>query len=232
MTCDCSGLAWDDPSSGVTVASAILAGTSTSTQTLATAVANTGATATNNAFAKCYEASGTCATTGAFDSLTWDDGTGAAALPSWITFTSSGSTTQTIAITPVDGTVKGTHNIIAVFNPTNGADKSYTALTFTVGCEITSFAVSGAPGSNPTYDIFTSRSIISLTGVTYTQAPACGYTFTNTFGHTIPSGTAASIIFAGTIVVPSFEIYSTDTSHVAAYTVSLTDTITIDASQG
>jgi len=62
----------------------------------------------------------------------------------------------------------GTHSIIATFNPTNGSDKVYTALTFTVSCEVTSFAVSGAPGSNPTYDIFAQRSIINLTGVTYT----------------------------------------------------------------
>ena len=128
--------------------------------------------------------------------------------------------------------MKGTHNLVAVFTPTNGSAKTYTALTFTVGCEITSFAVSGAPGSNPTYDIFTSRSIISLTGVTYTQSPACGYTFTNSFGHTIPSGTAASIIFAGTNVIPSFEIYTTNTSHEAAYTVALTNTITVNAGQG
>ena len=169
-------------------------------------------------------------TTGAFDSLTWDDGTGAAALPGWITFTSSTTTTQTIVITPVDGAVKGTHNIIAVFNPTNGVDKTYTALTFTVGCEITSFTVGGAPGSNPTYDVFTSRSIISLTSLTYTQVPACGYTYTSSYAHTIPGGTAASIIFAGTTVVPSFEIYSTDTSHAADYTVSIANTVTVGGS--
>ena len=105
-------------------------------------------------------------------------------------------------------------------------------MTFTVGCEITSFAVSGAPGSNPTYDIFAQRSIISLTGVTYTQAPACGYTFTNTFSHTIPSGDAATLLFAGTNVIPSFEIYSSDGTKEAAYAVTLSNTIAIDASQG
>ena len=171
-------------------------------------------------------------TTGAFDSLTWDDGTGAAALPGWITFTSSTTTTQTIVITPADGAVKGTHNIIAVFNPTNGVDKTYTALTFTVGCEITSFTVSGEPGSNPAYDVFTQRSIINLSAITYTQVPACGYTFTDAYAHTIPAGTAASIIFAGTSVIPSFEIYSSEGSHEAAYAVTLTPTLTIAGSQG
>jgi hypothetical protein len=158
VTCDCSAMAWDDPTSGVTVSSAILAGTGSSTQTLAVPGSNTGARTSNTAFDKCFidsDSSNDCATTGAFDSLTWDDGTGATTLPSWITFTSSGSTSQTVSITPADGTVKGTHNLIAVFNPTNGSDKTFTALTFTVGCEITSFAVSGEPGSNPTYDVFT-----------------------------------------------------------------------------
>ena len=171
VTCDCSALAWDDPTSGVTVSSTILAGTSASTQTLAVPVANTGARSTNAAYDKCYidgDSGNDCATTGAYDSLTWDDGTGATTLPSWITFSSSGTTSQTVSINPTDGTVKGTHNLIAVFNPTNGLDKTFTALTFTVGCEITSFTVSGAPASNPTYNIWTQRSIINLTGMTYT----------------------------------------------------------------
>ena len=170
--------------------------------------------------------------TGAYDSLTWDDGTGAAALPGWITFTSSGTFDQTIAITVADGTVKGTHSIIAVFNPLYGSDKTFTALTFTVGCEISSFTVSGEPGSNPAYDVFAARSIISLTGVTYTQVPACGYTFTSAYAHTIPAGTGASIIFVGTNLIPSFEIYSSDGAHEAAYDVVLTPTLTIAASQG
>jgi hypothetical protein len=93
VSCVCTALAWDDPSSGVTVGSTILADGSASTQTLAPPVANTGARSTNAAFDKCYLTSNDCVTTGAFDSLTWDDGTGAAALPSWITFTSSSSIT-------------------------------------------------------------------------------------------------------------------------------------------
>ena len=93
VTCDCSSLAWDDPSSGVVVSSTLLAGTSASTQTLAPPVANDSLKTTVIAFQKCYLNSQDCATTGAFDSLQWQDGTAAAAsLPSWITFTSSGTT--------------------------------------------------------------------------------------------------------------------------------------------
>ena len=167
-----------------------MVGAGASSQTLVLPDANTAATATDRSFEKCYKNSGTCPITGAFDSVQWDNGSGAAALPNWITFSTSGTTTQTVSITPPDGTIKGTHSIVAVFNPTNGADKTYTALTFTVGCEVASFAVSGAPGSNPTYDIFSQRSIISLTGLTFTQSPACGYTYTSSFAHTIPAGTA------------------------------------------
>ena len=135
----------------------------------------------------------------------WDDGSGAASLPNWISFTPSGSTTQTISINPPDGTAIGTHSIVANFSPYNGNDITYTALTFTVGCEITSFAVSGAPESNYTYNIFSETSIISLD---YVQSPACGYTFTNSLSHTIQPEAAEMILFAGTDESPSFEIHS------------------------
>ena len=121
---------------------------------------------------------------------------------------------------------------MATFNPTYGSDKVYNALTFTVGCEISSFAVSGAPVSNPTYDVFSTRSIIDLTGVTYTQSPACGYTYTSVYSHTIPAGTAASILFAGTTVVPSFEVYSGDGTQAGSYTVTLDNAITVGSGQG
>jgi hypothetical protein len=80
--------------------------------------------------------------------------------------------------------------LIVTWTPQYGSAFTYTGLTFAVGCQITSFAVAGAPGSNPTYTIFNQKKVISLTGVTYTQAPACGYTFANAFTGTIPSGTA------------------------------------------
>ena len=92
--CNCAALAWDDPTSGVSGGD-IAAGVSAVTKTLAVPVANTGARSTNAAFDKCYidsDSSNDCAETGAYDSLTWDDGTGATNLPSWITFSSSGTT--------------------------------------------------------------------------------------------------------------------------------------------
>jgi len=83
-----------------------------------------------------------------------------------------------------------------------------------------------------TYNVFTSRTIVPLTAVVYEQVPACAYTFTNNFSHTINAGTDASIIFAGATVVPSFEVYSTNPAHEASYTVTLNNVITVDANQG
>ena len=124
--------------------------------------------------------------TGAYDSLTWDDGTGAAALPSWITFTSSTTTTQTVAINPPDGTVVGNHSIIAVFNPTNGADKTFTALTFSVTCEVTSWTVPSAPadgvnGFDLSAVVFDAPLSIDVSTLAYVQSPVCGYAFTSTY---------------------------------------------------
>jgi hypothetical protein len=164
------------------------------------------------------------------------------AQPAWIEWPISGDTnTNTggssrktaIKLKPTDGTMKGTHSIIVTWTDllTPAHTHTYTALTFTVGCEVTSFTAAPSP-STFTYNVFTSRTIIPLTSVVYTQVPACGYTFTNTFGHTISAGTDASIIFAGTTVTPSFEVYSTTPAHEASYTVTLTNAITIDANQG
>jgi len=130
--------------------------------------------------------------------------------------------------------MKGTYNIIASWADGHGHTKSYTALTFTVGCEITSFQIkdSYAPPTF-TYNVFSSRKIVSLTAVVYEQVPACGYTFTNNFDHQdIGAGVEASIIFAGAVVIPSFEVYSTNPAHEASYTVTLANAITIDAGQG
>ena len=133
--CDCSALAWDNPSH---LTPTVAVGTP-STQTVPIPTANTAATATNNAFQKCYLNSGTCATTGSFlDStgIKYDDGTtaGGVTLPSWITYTSTSSTTQTVTLDPPDGTYVGTHTVLATFSSTHGSDPTYTAFVITVTC--------------------------------------------------------------------------------------------------
>ena len=108
----------------------------------------------------------------------------------------------------------------------------YTALSFTITCEVTGFTASNTPSSSFAYSIFSGTQVFSLNAVTYVQSPACGYTFTNTFGHTITGTVAQSIISAGTTLTPSFQIKSTTPSHEASYTVKLTNSITIGANQG
>ena len=107
--------------------------------------------------------------------------------------------------------------MIAGFIQTNGSNESLSALSYTVGYEITSFTESGEPGSSPTYELFTQRAPLHLTGITYTKSTTCGHTLKNLFAHTIPSETALGIIFTSTYVTPSFEIYSSDGTHEAAY---------------
>lgn len=196
--------------------------------TLAVPVANTAARSTNTAFDKCYLSSQDCPTTGAYDSLTWDDGTGAAALPSWITFSSSGSTSQTVAINPPDGTVLGSHSLIAVFNPTNGADKTFTAYTFTVTCEVTSWTVPSAP-TEPTFDltyaVFETPLAIDISSLAYTQSPACGYTFTSVYSWNGLTGfMSESPAGSGKIIVSSSNL-----ANVGSHSVYFTNAITISS---
>jgi hypothetical protein len=244
VTCSCSAMQWSNPTSGIDITSSVIyAGTSESVQSLTKPTQNTAARSTNAAFDKCFIGGSPpgCSSDGQVTAVTWQFGTAAATTkPSWITWPkTSGETDKNadnsqrqtqIGITPADGTVKGTHSLIVTFTPVNGSAYSYTALTFAVGCKITSWTVAGQPGSNLTYNIFSSKKILSLTGVTYTQSPACGYTFTNNFSSsTIPSGNAASIISIGTVVVPSFEIYTTTKAHEANYSLVLKNTITVGA---
>jgi hypothetical protein len=192
-------------------------------------VSNTSARTSNAAFDKCYLSGGSCALTGAFDSLQWDNGTGATALPSWITFTSSTTTTQTVAINPPNGTVIGTHNLIAVFNPTYGLDKTFTALTFTVTCQVTSWSNPAAPsaanGFTLTSAVFATPLLINVATLGYVQIPACGYAFTSTYSwNGLPSFVSEAPTGSGTIIMSSSNL-----SDVNNYPVYFTNSITISS---
>ena len=93
----------------------------------------------------------TCSTAGSFTSVLLSSG---AALPSWIT-TANSSTELSIA--PTDGTPMASGNwvIAVVYTPTEGTtNPSYTAVTITVTCEITSWSMSAAGTTSFSYDIF------------------------------------------------------------------------------
>ena len=81
-----------------------------------------------------------------------------------------------------------------MYTPTEGSSNpSYTAVTITITCEITSFAISGAGTTSVSYNVFYPMTIISGSGLTYTQSPDCRYTFTNSFTYTIPSAISSAV---------------------------------------
>ena len=107
-TCDCTALLWANPS----MTSVSIAVGSTDTPTIPVPTADTTNRSTNTAFDKCYVSGNDCAVTGSFSAsdVKYVDGSASgAALPSWITITSTGTETQTISLAPTDGTHEGTH---------------------------------------------------------------------------------------------------------------------------
>jgi hypothetical protein len=150
-SCDCSALAWTNPSAD---SSATIAVGATQTLTVPVPTADTSATSTNNLFQKCYAGSGTCPTTGKFLVTTGITTSANAALPVWITYTSSGNKVQTISVAPTSGAHIGTHVLQATFTSDNGPDPTYTAFSFVVTCAVTGFTKPSNP-SNVSYTLFT-----------------------------------------------------------------------------
>lgn len=165
--CDCSYLQWVNPSH---LTPTVAVGTPY-TGTVPAPTSDDSLKTTINDFEKCFLGSG-CPDTGQFlanTGIKYDDKTtsGGTTLPSWITYTSSGTRTQSITISPPDGTVIGTHTLFATFSSTHGADPFYTAFVFTVTCEVTSFSLPSNP-ADVSYTLFTSSLEVDLTSLVYT----------------------------------------------------------------
>lgn len=153
--------------------------------------------------------------------IKYDDGTsGGTTLPTWITYTSSGSASQTVTIAPTDGTHAGTHTLFATYTSTHGDDPTYTAFIFTVTCEVTSFAVPSNP-SNVAYTLFTASNEIDLTSLVYVQTPACDYTYTSSLTWT---GLQTFITSTTDFIV---DVYSQDISVAGSTTSSPSQTYTL-----
>lgn len=225
--CNCASLGWVDPTPTIILANSIMAGTGSVSRSLVAAEADYAARSTDAAFDKCYLSGGAgCVETGAFDSLQSNDGSTTGSIPAWVTFTSSGTKTQSIDINPPDGTASGTYTIVATFNPTNGADYVYNALTFTVECEVTSFT-DPSPPSTQAYTIFEIPTTYAIPDSPYTQVPACGYTYTTVY-------TWAGMPASGFINEPiagSGEIFvsSADTNDAGTHSISYTAVVTLDS---
>ena len=156
---------------------------STTTVTLPLPSVATNAYTSGPAMRQCQATSVTCATTGSFTAVTLTGGT---ALPGWISFG-----TTSIDITPADGSVKASNDwvVVVTYTPTKGSNQpSYTAVTITVSCEVTSFSVSNPGTTSHTYNTFSPMKIIDASTLTFTQSPNCMYTTSNSFAYTIPSG--------------------------------------------
>ncbi len=183
--CSCTDLAWDAP----TVATPTFTVPDAGTATLTLPNPNTGARSTNAAFDACYNISPIqgCANTGSFQagSIKYDDDAvtaGGAALPAWITFSSSGNNVQTITVTPPTGANNGIHALFATYTPTYGSPITYTVMRFTVTCTLTSYALPTTP-AEPTFDlsynVFDTPLAIDLATLVYVESPTCGYTTTD-----------------------------------------------------
>ena len=222
--CDCSYLAWDNPSH---VTATVAVGTPY-TGTVPVPTGNNAATSTVNDFQKCYLNGGTCAETGSYAAstgITYDDGStaGGVTLPSWITYTSSGSTVQTVTFDPPDGDYIGTHTVLALFTSTHGADPQYTAFVVTVTCEVASFSLPSNP-ADVSYELFTKSAGVDLRSLVYTQSPACGYTYTSTLTWT---GLETFITTDTDFVV---DVYSQDIAVAGSTTASPSQTYALTLS--
>ena len=114
------------------------------------------------------------------------------ALPSWMRFTSTGTNSQTITLMPTDKSQIGTYTIKVVFDPTNGSDVSYSALTVTVACAVTSVTAAAAPTSNLQYYVWADTNYVhDFASATYTQVPDCGYAKTDVWAWTLVNDSAA-----------------------------------------
>ena len=122
--------------------------------------------------------------------------------------------------------------VVVVYTPTKGANNpSYTAVTITVTCTVTGFSVSNPGTTSHTYNTWDNLKVISGATLTYTQTPACGYTFTNSFSYTIPSG-ATNAVSQGGYLTPSFNVATSDTSITGTFTLTITNSVTIGSGQG
>jgi hypothetical protein len=193
-----------------------------STYTITAPSPNAGAYSATPAMRAC--AANACATTGTFTTVTMADDS---ALPAWITHSAG-----VLTILAPDGSVKASNpwTIKIVYTPTEGSNTpTYDAVAITIDCEITSFTTSNTP-ANQAYTIWDALKVVNLSGVTYTQVPACGYAFTSTYVFTTTG--SVSYINAGTAIVPSVEVYSLAGSDASTQTVTMAATITVGGSQG
>jgi hypothetical protein len=120
--------------------------------------------------------------------ITFADGT--TLTGSWISYTSSTVSAQTITISPTNGDHLGVHTLLATFTSLHGNKPTYTAFSFTVTCTVTSFTLPSNP-SNVAYTLFAPSETVDLTGLVYQQVPDCKYALSHDLLYT---GLSADIV--------------------------------------
>jgi hypothetical protein len=140
--CDCSSMAWTQPS----ITDSVINIDATSNPTINAPVSDDSLKTSVTAFGNCYENAGTCSTAGTYAAdtdFTINDGTGAVSLPAWVTWNVG---TQTMTLAPTDVALTGkTYTVVATYTPDYGTSTAFTVSTFTVDCVVTGFTNPSAP---------------------------------------------------------------------------------------
>ena len=185
-TCQCSHLAWVNPSA---TAATVSVGTP-GTPTLPIPTPDDGLRTSVPEFEKCYSAGTPCSTQGQIAgaaSITIDsgDGNGIVAMPAWLAISTVGTheynaLTQPVTVTPTYEHI-GTHTIYVTFTAASGQTPNYAAITLTVDCTVTGFTRPADPTAGLAYTLFAKTLEIDLVAAVeqaYVQTPACNYPYT------------------------------------------------------
>lgn len=175
--CVCSHLQWTPPAA---VTNVVMVGTA-ELHNVPAPTPDTSLTTTIPEFEQCYLNAGACSTSGqyAVGGIIYDDNSvSGAALPAWVTYTTSGTTAQPVNFDPTYTEI-GVHDFLATFTPTYGAPVQYTAFTITVQCLVTGFMLPTAPlQAATTYVVYDDMLSADIHALGYSQIPACNYPYT------------------------------------------------------
>ena len=167
---------------------------------------------------------GTCSEAKTNTLTFYKDGVLEAGTPDFITV--NGDKTS-IDVYPVGPTHRGTWLVSVVQDTDSGANPSFEGVQIVVGCTITNVASPAAPstvgGWVLTYNVYEATLPIDLASITYPQTPLCGYTVTESFAWTIPSGAPITVDSDNP---ERINVQTTDDSKHNVYSVTLTNTIT------
>lgn len=112
---------------------------------------------------------------------------------------------------------------MAVWTPLYGSAKTYTALTFTVNCQVASFTKPVSAPSTQTYVVYDKPLAIDVTNLVYTQSPACGYTYESVYTwNNLPASVSEAPQYSGKLLVSTSNL-----DHVATTSVNFVNVIKV-----